>query len=215
MDRAPAGVDTESGGFPAFPPSIREDEIGGKSVQGKADQIVAPGLEIRCAEIIHILVRIIDALSRIGGIIGSGRFLELFLHEQTGAAWDLGNAVKYEPFRRSSSVIKESRAIIRRSIAGRLTGVGIIAPIDGIGPSDLPIEKLVERVKAGAVQEVILALSTGMEGETTAFYLYKKLSGLDIRITAIARGIGFGDDLEYADELTLGKSIENRQLFKF
>ncbi|MBO8428964.1 MAG: recombination protein RecR [Bacteroidetes bacterium] len=117
-------------------------------------------------------------------------------------------------------VVESVRDVLSIERTGRYHGLyhvlgGIISPIDGIGPSDLPIEKLVERVKSGAVQEVILALSTGMEGETTAFYLYKKLSGLDIRITAIARGIGFGDDLEYADELTLGKSIENRQLFKF
>jgi recombination protein RecR len=91
---------------------------------------------------------------------------------------------------------------------------GIISPIDGIGPSDLPIDKLIERIKNGDVKEVILALSTSMEGETTSFFLYKKISSLDIKISTIARGVGFGDDLEYTDELTLGKSIENRHLFK-
>lgn len=91
---------------------------------------------------------------------------------------------------------------------------GIISPIDGVGPSDLPIARLVERVQEGEVKEVILALSTSMEGETTSFYLYKKLSGTGVRISTIARGVGFGDDLEYTDELTLGKSIENRHLFK-
>lgn len=128
-----------------------------------------------------------------------------------------------EDSRRDGSVIcvvESVRDVLSIERTGRYHGLyhvlgGIISPIDGIGPSDLPVEKLAERVKSGAVQEVILALSTGMEGETTAFYLYKKLSGLNIKITAIARGIGFGDDLEYADELTLGKSIENRQIFKF
>ena len=91
---------------------------------------------------------------------------------------------------------------------------GIISPIDGVGPADLPINELVERVKNGEVKEVILALSTSMEGETTSFYLYKKLSGFPVKISTIARGVGFGDDLEYTDELTLGKSIENRHLFK-
>ena len=91
---------------------------------------------------------------------------------------------------------------------------GIISPIDGVGPSDLPIAQLVERVQEGEVKEVVLALSTSMEGETTSFYLYKKLSGLQVKISTIARGVGFGDDLEYTDELTLGKSIENRHLFK-
>ena len=84
----------------------------------------------------------------------------------------------------------------------------------GIGPADLPIGKLIERVEEGEVQEVILALSTSMEGETTSFFLYKKLSALNIKISTIARGVGFGDDLEYTDELTLGKSIQNRHLFK-
>ncbi len=91
---------------------------------------------------------------------------------------------------------------------------GIISPIDGVGPSDLPIAQLVERVQEGEVKEVVLALSTSMEGETTSFYLYKKLSRLQVKISTIARGVGFGDDLEYTDELTLGKSIENRHLFK-
>ena len=90
----------------------------------------------------------------------------------------------------------------------------IISPMDGIGSSDLPIESLLERVKSEGVKEVILALSTSMEGETTAFYLYRKLEPLGVKITGIARGVGFGDDLEYTDQLTLGRSIENRQPFK-
>lgn len=91
---------------------------------------------------------------------------------------------------------------------------GIISPMDGVGPGDLPIKELIERVEGGNVKEVILALSTSMEGETTSFYLYKKLNAYQIKISTIARGVGFGDDLEYTDELTLGKSIENRHLFK-
>ncbi|MBR5018816.1 MAG: recombination protein RecR [Bacteroidales bacterium] len=91
---------------------------------------------------------------------------------------------------------------------------GIISPIDGIGPGDLRIRELVDRLGAGDVAEVVLALSTSMEGETTAYYLYKQISRFPVKITAIARGVGFGDDLEYTDELTLGRSITNRQLFK-
>lgn len=91
---------------------------------------------------------------------------------------------------------------------------GIISPMDGIGPSDLKINELVERVGQQEINEIILALSTGMEGETTSFFLYKKLQNLPVKISTIARGVGFGDDLEYTDELTLGKSIENRHLFK-
>ena len=89
---------------------------------------------------------------------------------------------------------------------------GIIAPIDGIGPGDLRIRELVDRLEAGTISEVVMALSTSMEGETTAYYLYKQISRFPVKVTAIARGVGFGDDLEYTDELTLGRSIANRQL---
>ncbi|MCQ2217003.1 MAG: recombination mediator RecR [Paludibacteraceae bacterium] len=89
---------------------------------------------------------------------------------------------------------------------------GVISPMDGIGPSDLNISSLVERVCTGAVNEVILALSPTMEGDTTNFYIYKKLiaSGASVNVTTIARGIAIGDELEYADEITLGRSILNR-----
>lgn len=90
---------------------------------------------------------------------------------------------------------------------------GVISPMEGIGPSDLEIESLVERVKAGGIKEVILALSSTMEGDTTNFYLYRKLSGLPVKITIIARGISVGDELQYADEVTLGRSILNRTEF--
>jgi recombination protein RecR len=90
---------------------------------------------------------------------------------------------------------------------------GIISPIDGIGPADLEIESLVERVSKGDVNEVILALSTTMEGDTTNFYIYKKLLPYNIKVTMIARGISIGDEIEYADEVTLGRSILNRTLF--
>jgi len=87
---------------------------------------------------------------------------------------------------------------------------GIISPMDGTGPSDLEIESLINRVQADDINEVILALSTTMEGDTTNFYIYRKLSGFNIKITTIARGIAIGDELEYADEVTLGRSILNR-----
>ena len=90
---------------------------------------------------------------------------------------------------------------------------GVISPIDGIGPGDLQIDSLVERVKAGGIGEVILALSTTMEGDTTNFYIYRKLEKLDVKFSVIARGISVGDELEYADEVTLGRSIVNRTPF--
>lgn len=87
---------------------------------------------------------------------------------------------------------------------------GIISPMDGVGPADLNVDSLVSRVAEGSVTEVILALSATMEGDTTNFYLFKKLSGFNIKVTTIARGVPVGDELEYTDEVTLGRSIANR-----
>ena len=90
---------------------------------------------------------------------------------------------------------------------------GIISPMDGVGPGDLEIESLVKRVPDEEIKEVILALSTTMEGDTTNFYIFRKLSPTNVKITTIARGIAIGDELEYADEVTLGRSIVNRVEF--
>lgn len=87
---------------------------------------------------------------------------------------------------------------------------GILSPMDGIGPKDLNIESLIEKVAKGNIKEIIMALSTTMEGDTTTFYIYKRLKEYNVTVTAIARGISIGDELEYADEITLGKSISNR-----
>jgi recombination protein RecR len=85
--------------------------------------------------------------------------------------------------------------------------------MDGIGPSDLEIASLVERVKTGDVKEVILALSPNMEGDTTNFFIFRKLAPFDVKMSVIARGISIGDELEYTDEVTLGRSIVNRTVF--
>ncbi len=90
---------------------------------------------------------------------------------------------------------------------------GIISPMDGIGPNDLQIESLVTRVQEENIKEVILALSTTMEGDTTNFYIYRKLSPLGVKVSILARGVSIGDEIEYADEITLGRSIANRTLF--
>lgn len=91
---------------------------------------------------------------------------------------------------------------------------GIISPMDGIGPSDLEIESLVSRVNEGVAKEVILALSTTMEGDTTNFFIFKKLKNTNIKISTLARGVSIGDELEYTDEVTLGRSIVNRMSFE-
>lgn len=90
---------------------------------------------------------------------------------------------------------------------------GVISPMDGIGPNDLQIDSLVERVKKGDVKEVIFALSTTMEGDTTNFYIYRKLEKLPVKLSVLARGVSIGDELEYTDEVTLGRSIVNRTHF--
>ncbi len=90
---------------------------------------------------------------------------------------------------------------------------GVISPMDGIGPSDLEIDSLVKRVSEGGIQEIILALSATMEGDTTNFYIFRKLAPYNIKISILARGVSVGDELEYTDEITLGRSIINRMPF--
>ena len=123
---------------------------------------------------------------------------------------------------RTVCVVESVRDVMSIENTGQYHGVyhvlgGIISPISGVGPSDLTIKDLVDRVRAledPASAEVILALSGDVEGETTAFYIYRQIAPTGIRVTALARGLGFGDDLEYADELTLGRSITGRVAFK-
>ena len=136
---------------------------------------------------------------------------------------------------RTICVVESVRDVMSIENTGQYHGVyhvlgGIVSPINGVGPSDLTIRELVARVADlvspeglfeadapgidGAPVEVILALSGDVEGETTAFYIYRQISQYGIKVSSLARGLGFGDNLEYADELTLGRSIVNRQIFK-
>ena len=112
-------------------------------------------------------------------------------------------------------VVEDTRDVMAIENTAQYQGVyhvlgGLISPMDGIGPSDLHIDNLIERVQAGELKEVILALSATMEGDTTIFFLYKKLKDLPVQISTIARGIAFGGELEYVDEITLGRSIATR-----
>lgn len=135
---------------------------------------------------------------------------------------------------RTICVVESVRDVMSIENTGQYHGVyhvlgGIISPINGVGPSDITIAELTDRVAGlvspegmfeadapgidGAPAEVILALSGDVEGETTAFYIYRQISRYGVKVSSLARGLGFGDDLEYADELTLGRSIVNRQIF--
>lgn len=112
-------------------------------------------------------------------------------------------------------VVEDTRDVMAIENTAQYQGVyhvlgGLISPMDGIGPSDLKIDQLVERVQKGEMKEVILALSATMEGDTTIFFLYKKLKDLPVQVSTIARGIAFGGELEYVDEITLGRSIATR-----
>jgi recombination protein RecR len=116
-------------------------------------------------------------------------------------------------------VVEDLRDVLAIENTGQYTGLyhvlgGIISPLSGISPSDLTIESLVARVASGDVKEVILGLSPTMEGDTTAFYLTKKLADFSIKISTIARGIPIGGDLEYTDEITLGRSIVGRIVYE-
>ena len=118
---------------------------------------------------------------------------------------------------RTICVVESVRDVMSIENTGQYHGVyhvlgGIISPINGIGPSDLRIRELVQR--SADADEIILALSGDVEGETTAFYIYRQISASGVKVSSLARGLGFGDDLEYADELTLGRYIVNRQVFK-
>lgn len=111
-------------------------------------------------------------------------------------------------------VVEDIRDIMALESTQQYKGIyhvlgGMISPMDGIGPGDLRIEELVNRVSAGA-EEVILALNTTMEGDTTCFYIYRKIKDFPIKISTLARGVAIGDDLEYTDEITLGRSLMNR-----
>ncbi len=112
-------------------------------------------------------------------------------------------------------VVEDTRDVMAIENTAQFQGLyhvlgGLISPMDGIGPSDLSIDDLVERVQKGEVREVVLALSATMEGDTTIFFLYKKLKDFPVQISTIARGIAFGGELEYVDEITLGRSIATR-----
>lgn len=112
-------------------------------------------------------------------------------------------------------VVEDTRDVMAIENTSQYNGVyhvlgGLISPMDGVGPSELAIDSLVERMKNKNIKEIILALSATMEGDTTIFYLYKRLKEFDIQISTIARGIAFGGELEYVDEITLGRSIATR-----
>lgn len=146
------------------------------------------------------------------------------LHDKVKRCKSCGNLSDFEqchictnPTRDKSivCVVEDIRDVMAIENTGQYKGIyhvlgGLVSPMDGIGPGDLNISSLVEKAASEKINEVILALSANMEGETTAFYIFKKLKDFNLPLSAIARGIAVGDQLEYADELTLARSIKNR-----
>jgi recombination protein RecR len=125
-----------------------------------------------------------------------------------------------DPLRDASTicVVETVKDVMSIENTGQFRGLyhvlgGVISPMDGIGPDQLEIDSLVERVKAGGIKEIILALSATMEGETTDYYIYRKLGTLPVIITQLARGVSVGNEIEYTDEITLGRSLINRTPF--
>lgn len=120
---------------------------------------------------------------------------------------------------RTICVVETVKDVMSFENTGQYSGLyhvlgGVISPMDGIGPDQLEIASLISRVEAGEIDEVILALSATMEGETTNFYIYRKLAPYpDVKITQLARGVSVGNEIEYTDEITLGRSLLNRTLF--
>lgn len=116
-------------------------------------------------------------------------------------------------------VVEQVKELLSIEHTGQYRGLyhvlgGVISPMQGIAPSDLKVDLLINNIKKGEVKEVILALSTSIEGETTSYYISRQLSELEVRVTSVARGIGFGDDIDYADEITLVHAIKNRLTFR-
>lgn len=154
--------------------------------------------------------RFSDSLTRMKREI---RFCDTCKNISDTALCDICNNVKRD--KSLACVVEDTRDVMAIENTNQYNGVyhvlgGLISPMDGIGPSELNIESLVQRIKGGEIQEVILALSATMEGDTTIFYIYKKLREFPVKITTIARGIAFGGEIEYVDEITLGRSIATR-----
>jgi recombination protein RecR len=161
----------------------------------------------------HISARLADTLSNVHGRIGYCK--------KTFALVDSGQELSdlYTDPRRDKqivAVVAESFDVVALEKTGQYNGTyhvlgGLVSPIDGIGPEQLHIKELISRIDEDSVQEIILATNASVEGETTALYIQQQLGGRDVKISRLARGLPIGVDLEYADQITLGRALEGRQ----
>jgi len=167
--------------------------------------------------VLHLLNQDKQDVEKFSGAISKLRneiqFCRVCLNISDSAVCEICSSHKRD--RGTICVVEDTRDVMAIENTNQYNGVyhvlgGLISPMDGIGPSDLQIDPLLERLKEGEVKEIIFALSATMEGDTTIFYLDKRLKPFDITISTIARGIAFGGELEYVDEITLGRSIATR-----
>ena len=199
-------------------------EFSSKLLQSAVDEMSQlPGIGKRTALrlVLHLLKQPADQTLRLSKVLSE-------LREQIKLCSNCNNISDVEiceicsnPQREQSliCVVEDIRDVMAIESTSTYKGLyhvlgGKISPMDGVGPSDLSIDTLVAKLKKGSVKELIFALSSTMEGDTTNFYIYKQIKDLDIETTTIARGISVGDELEYADEVTLGRSITNRIPFE-
>lgn len=167
--------------------------------------------------VLHLLRQDVEASNKLGKAIVNMRNQILFCGQCGNVSDKDICSICSSPNRDREKicVVEDLRDIMAIESTGQYTGLyhvlgGVLSPIEGIGPADLNIEKLIERVQAEGVVELIMALSPTVEGDSTMFYLTKKLTNYPVKVTTISRGIAIGGSLEYADEITLGRSILNR-----
>lgn len=171
--------------------------------------------------VLHLLKQDVSAVEQFGDAIVRMRKEIKFCSECNNISDHERCSICENPKRNRSllCVVENIRDVIAIESTNQFNGLyhvlgGVISPMDGIGPEELTTASLVDRCKKGEVKEVIMALNPTIEGDTTIFYLSKKLSGLPVKITSIARGISFGGELEYADDITLARSIATRMPYE-
>jgi len=181
-----------------------------------------PGIGHKTAQrlALHLLRRDTEDVEKLGALILELKQKVKFCGACGSITEDEKCAICTDPTRSQEiiCVVEEPQDVLILEKTGQFSGLyhvlhGVLSPMDGVGPADLTISQLEQRVKEKQIREIILALSTTMEGDTTNFYIYRQLQKFDVKLTTIARGISVGDEIEFADEVTLGRSIVNRVLF--
>ena len=182
-----------------------------------------PGIGRRTALrlVLHLLRQPEDQTNQLSKALSEMRSSINFCQQCHNISDQLVCEICTNPIRNHSTicVVEDIRDVLAIESTASYRGVyhvlgGKISPMDGIGPTDLNIQSLVNKVNEGKIKELIFALSSTMEGDTTNFYIYKQIQGAEVTLSTIARGISVGDELEYADEVTLGRSITNRVPFE-